>query len=338
MGSIIFDPESLADTLSETAGYKAGLALSVEQLCDHLSGTEYPDIIRTSETHVVRLRSEKYEDLFFKLLHRIGYMVEEYNGDYTGAYLFHKYRDTALAEYEGVIQIFVDIWPRLTEEAHVKGTKTIDPRPFIQACFDKYGKTGLDMAMERLEVLDRALNLNPHSMIRYMEWRNPLHLNALFMGTNEAPEQSRFIDQRFINYLSQNPGQLSAMHWRKLEELAAEFFHREGFKVQLGPGSNDDGVDVRVWKAGSSPSDQPLCLVQCKRQKSKIERVVVKGLHADVVFEEAEYGLIVTTAELSPGARSTIAARGYPVREVNRIGLDEWLERLRTPGTGIVRT
>ncbi len=127
------------------------------------------------------------------------------------------------------------------------------------------------------------------------------------------------------------------MHWRKFEELAAEFFHREGYHVELGPGSNDDGVDVRIWQRNSEPTDKPLCLVQCKRQKAKVNRVIVKGLYADVQYEGAEYGVIVTTSELSPAARSTVAARGYPIQEVEREGLKKWLSVLRTPGTGIVR-
>jgi restriction system protein len=337
MGGMIFDPESLADSLSETAGYKAGLALSVDELCDHLSGTDYPDIIRASETHVVRLRSEEYEELFYKLLYRIGHTPEEYDGDITGAKLFHKYKTSAQTEWAGVTELFIEMWPKLMDEAAAKGTKLVDPRPFIQASVDKFGRIGLDIALERLEVLARALNLSPHSIVRYTEWRAPLALSALFKGGSGEPEYGRYIDQRFIDYLSKNQGQLSAVHWRKFEELTAEFFHREGYEVQLGPGSNDDGVDVRIWKPGQSASDNPHCVVQCKRQKEKIERVVVKGLHADASFEGAEYGLIVTTSELSPGARRTIAARGYPIREINRAGLNEWLEKLRTPGTGIVR-
>lgn len=48
MGGIIFDPHVFADSLSETVGYKAGLALSLDELCEHLSGTQYPDIIRAA--------------------------------------------------------------------------------------------------------------------------------------------------------------------------------------------------------------------------------------------------------------------------------------------------
>lgn len=338
MGGMNFSPGTLADGLSETVGYKTGLALSIEELCDHLTGTEYPDVIRHSEKYGARLRSEEHEGLFYKLLYRVGYTTEEYDGDYTGAKRIHKYRrKNLLREYEGMLRIFNEMWMGLMNQTEAKGSKPIDPTPFLIRCHEQFGTVGLKLAMEQIEVLNRAITLNPRSMGRAVDWTNPLALKKLFAGTSEGPEGGKFIDQRFVDYLSNNLDRLPEMHWRKFEELAAEFFYREGYEVKLGPGSNDDGVDVRVWKPGSEPTDKPLCLVQCKRQKAKVERVIVKGLYADVEHEGAKYGVIVTTSELSPAARSTVAARGYPIREIEREGLGKWLSVLRTPGTGIVR-
>ncbi|MES2282511.1 MAG: restriction endonuclease [Pseudomonadota bacterium] len=336
MGSIVFDQGTLADLLSETVGYKAGLALSIEEICDHLSGSSYPDIIRKSELHGVRLRAEEYEALFYKLLHRVGYTTEEYNGDITGAHLYHKYRNTALKEYEGVTRMFLDMWPQMVEATRAAGSKSIDPRPFMLAAHKEYGMLGLQIANERLDVLDKALNLSPHNAMRYTEWNNTEELKNLFERSLNAPAFGEFLDQRFIDYLSSNPDVIGKMHWRKFEELTAEYFARQGFTVQLGPGGNDDGVDVRIWKPGSE-GPAPHGIIQCKRQKDKIEKVIVKGLMADVSFEKADIGLIVTSSELSPGARSTIKTRGYPIDEVNRDGILQWLTQLRTPGTGIVR-
>ncbi len=130
---------------------------------------------------------------------------------------------------------------------------------------------------------------------------------------------------------------MADMHWRKFEQLTAEFYERAGYKVELGPGGNDDGVDARIWLPDAPEGAEPLGIVQCKRQRDKVEKVVVKGLAADVQFEGAAYGVVVTTSELSPGARATIQARGYPLVEVDRDGVRNWLATLRTPGTGIVR-
>lgn len=339
MGGMWFDPETLADCLSETAGYKAGLALSIEAMCDHLSDTGYADLLLESETHIVRLRSEEYEDLFFKLLHRIGYTEEEFDGDYTGIGLFHKYRNTKDEKaHQRVTELFIEHWSKLIDEATKSEQKSIDPTPFFKACMGELGRQGLDLAMERLEVINRGLKLNPHGGLRYTEWTNVEQLDALFSGGSNDPEYGKFIDQRFINYLYANPDKLALMHWRKFEELTAEYFERNGFIVELGPGRNDDGVDVRIWKSDQEKeSESAHCIIQCKREKQKIEKVVVKGLYADIEFEGAERGLLVTTSELSPGAKKTIVTRGYPIGEVNRIELRRWLQELHTPGTGIVR-
>jgi restriction system protein len=90
LGSIVFDARILGDSISETVGYKAGLALSLDEICEHLSGTDYPDIIRASEEHPVRLRADEYGALFYKLLHRVGYTEEEYDGDIYGIGLCEK--------------------------------------------------------------------------------------------------------------------------------------------------------------------------------------------------------------------------------------------------------
>lgn len=339
MGGMWFDPEVLGDSLSETAGYKSGLALSVEEMCDHLINTGYEDTLHTSETQIVRLRSEDYENLFYKLLHRIGYTKKEYNGDSTGIGLFHKYRGTKLAPVHEKIQIlFVEIWPTLIQKTIKSGSKSLDPTPYIRAAFDKYGRVGMDMAIERIEVMDQGMRLSPHSGMRYTEWNNVEALKSLFQGGADSPEDGEFIDQRFINYLLANQEKLTDMHWRKFEELTAEYFDRQGFTVELGPGSGDDGVDVRVWKeAQDETEDPPHIIIQCKRQKKKIEKVIIKGLYADMKYYESDFGLIVTTSELSPGARETITARGYSIEEVDKSGVKGWLTALQKPGSGIVR-
>jgi restriction system protein len=337
MSGIWFNPTILADTLAETVGYKAGLALSVAQMCDHLSGTEYPEMILASEKHVVRVRPEEYEGLFYKLLYRVGYTEEEFDGDILGVRLFHKYKNKHKKAYEGVLKLFVEIWPKLLDDTVKKGEKSIDPTPLLHACLEAHGKVGLRIAIEKLENINRGLHLSPHSPLRYRAWENTETLDSLFSGSVTEREQGEFIDQRFIDYLSKNFDKIEEIHWRKFEELTAEYFARAGFQVKLGPGQNDDGVDVRIWGTDQNTQQAPHCIIQCKRQKQKVEKVVVKGLFADVQFENANYGLIVTTSELSPGARKTIAVRGYPIDEVNKTALSGWLAELRTPGSGIVR-
>lgn len=333
MGGMIFAPTVLTDSLSETAGYKTGLALSLEQLYGHLD--EDRDLLIASEEGLVRLRSEDYEEMFYRLLHRIGHTEEQFNGDITGASLYHRYKETHGDAYNGILALFVEHMPKMIEAAKRNGTKMMDPQPFMTASMKAYGAVGLRIAMEKLEAIDKGQRLSPHSSLRYVEWTTRLALEELFKGGHAPPEKGKFLDQRFIDYLQANETKLSEMHWRKFEELTAEYFHREGYRVELGPGSNDGGVDVRAWKPDQE--QPPHLIIQCKRQKAKVEKVIVKALYTDLIDEGANYGLVVTTSELSPGAREVVAARGYPIEEINRGSLHQWLQQLRTPGTGIIR-
>lgn len=336
MGSIIFGPRVLPDNLTEIAGYKVGLAMSIEEICDHLTGTPFPDTVRDGETSGIRLRSDEYEDLYYNLLHRIGYTKELYQGpSIEQARLFHRFKANATE-----LDFYMAVSSTMTHFMRI-GIQNDDPKPtepkvILAEVKKMFGDPGVKIAIEMYEIINRGIRMNPHRDIGN-EWTNPLELKGLFQGTDKQPEKGRFIDQRYIDYLSNNHDRIGDMHWRQFEKLTAEFYEHDGYKVDLGPGSGDDGVDVRVWKPDASPGDSPLCIVQCKRQKHKIEKVVVKGLHTDVQFERAEYGVIVTTSELSPGAKTTISARGYDIQAVERDGVKGWLTRLRTPGSGIVR-
>jgi restriction system protein len=104
MGGITFVPGTLADGLHETIGYKSGLAVSIPDLCDLLSGTEYPDILLQSETDFVRLRSEEFQDLYYHALYKVGYTKELFNGDQLGFFVHKKYAGHE-AEIEGVLTL-----------------------------------------------------------------------------------------------------------------------------------------------------------------------------------------------------------------------------------------
>ncbi|KSQ21773.1 restriction endonuclease [Pseudomonas aeruginosa] len=335
-----FFPGTLAESLSEMAGYKVGLALSLEELCDHLTGPgDLAEIVRASEDRVIRIRSEVYEAIHYRLLHRIGYTEDEMVGLPPGARAFHKYKafPELLACHEAMHTIYLEMFTQMVQEAQARADKSIDIKAFVNRCKRELGLVGMKMALDHIKELANKLRASPFAQGRWVEWESPLELKLLFKGTAEAPEVGKFIDQRYLDYLSNNVHRIGEMHWRKFEELTAEYFEREGFRVEIGPGSNDDGVDVRLWKPEAPEASKPTCIVQCKRQKDKIEKVVVKGLAADVEYEGAEYGMIVTTSTLSPGAATTISARGYPIQAVERDAVIKWLQRLRTPGTGIVR-
>lgn len=161
-------------------------------------------------------------------------------------------------------------------------------------------------------------------------------LGALFESEQLPSASDRWFDQRFVNYLGSQPDRLKDIHWRQFEGLTAEWFQRNGYEVELGPGRNDGSVDVRLWQPDAAPGTPPAVIVQCKRQTRKVERVVVKALYADMLAESAGAGLVVTTSDISPGAASDIAARTYPITSANRAQVHRWITAMRRPDAGIV--
>lgn len=152
----------------------------------------------------------------------------------------------------------------------------------------------------------------------------------LFRSEDLGTLHGHFFDQRFIDYLQANFERLGDIHWRKFEGLAGEFFEREGFTVDIGPGRNDDGVDLRIYPRDAEPERPPLIIVQCKRQKEKIGKTLLKSVYADVVHEGAESGLIVTSSWLSPGTEIMRTARNYPIEAADRDTLRTWVAKLKT--------
>jgi restriction system protein len=339
MGRLWFEAGKLADHLHELVGYKAGIAASLQELCDLLSGSEYPDLVLESEDQIVRIRSEDYEDLYFTILHKVGHTPEKHNGilDLIDVTL-RLGRENGDAFIETLQKIYSDGMCRLIEEVHRDEKKSLDPTSLIIAAHETLGPKGMEAMFEMIETHERIRRLSPHSGARWVEWVNVIPLSGLFSRSSDKTAHGEFIDQRLIDFLAANSDLLFKMHWRKFEELVAEYFHRNGYKVELGPGQNDDGVDVRVWTPPQPESDAAqLHLIQCKRQKGKVEKIVVKGLYADVQYEGADLGVLVTTSSLSVGAKKTIHSRGYPIEEVDGSKVVEWLAALRTPGTGIIR-
>jgi restriction system protein len=336
MASIWFKQGDFADHLHELLGYKSGVAASVEHMSDLLSGTHFADEIQNSEKFGLRIRSEDYESLYYELLHKVGTTEKLFKGNYE---VFESLREFEISEGMEFVSTVLEIFSRNirieTKKAIKENRKSLDPTAMMYEAKDKLGGKGLKAIIKYIEANDAVQKYSPHSALRFKEWDNIVDLNALFNEYQPVIQDTGFFDQRFIDFLSVNNEKLHDIHWRKFEELTAECFTKFGYEAELGPGSNDDGVDVRVWHPDNKES--PKFIIQCKRYKSKIEKLTIKGLYTDVLHEGAEIGLLVTTSEFSVGARKTVEARGYPIEEVNGANITKWLSELRTPGTGIVR-
>ncbi|MCL7493202.1 restriction endonuclease [Streptomyces sp. MCA2] len=216
------------------------------------------------------------------------------------------------------------------------GIEDVDTQACVAEALRLHGRKLADAVAVVVEQMQFRSARSPIVLGVRRQWNDVLDLSELFSTESVMASYGRFFDQRFVNYLAANYDAVGTIHWRKFEGLVAEYFHRAGFQVEIGPGRNDNGVDIRVWGASlAADVSPPTLLIQCKRVRREIDKVVVKALAADVAWDGAQQGLLVATADWSPGAREVVRTRSYPVAEVNRAALQLWLEEMRIAGNGV---
>ncbi len=335
MATIWTPPNQFAAFLGERIGFKSGLALSREEIIEHLTPSNpIASVISSLSDEPVRLRSNEILDAFQILLHRLGCLGTPFVG-HGPTLLDIKYQADPVKH-----DLFEQVLALLGSLHFDKGHRSLegfDKRQFFEIVRASLPFGALELAVELVDLIELSERASPWAWqpARQVDWREPLDLQALFASESLSGMHGSFIDQRFIDYLSANFEKIGEIHWRKFEALTAEFFARNGYRVDIGPGRNDGGIDVRVWASGTLATDPPAILIQCKRQKAKIDKVIVKALWADVVNEGATSGLIVTSSSLSPGADTVRRARSYPIDVADRSTVRGWIEQLKSPGRGI---
>ncbi|WP_435179471.1 restriction endonuclease, partial [Actinacidiphila sp. bgisy145] len=216
------------------------------------------------------------------------------------------------------------------------GIRDADGRECVAEAHRLHGQEVADAVAVVVDEIHYRSARSPVVLGAQRSWDDVLDLSELFSSESVMASYGRFFDQRFVNYLASNYEAIGSIHWRKFEGLVAEYFDRAGFQVEIGPGRNDNGVDIRVWeKSLAIDVSPPTLLIQCKRVRREIDKVIVKSLAADVKWEGAQQGLLVATADWTPGARQVVRTRSYPVAEVNQSALRQWLEEMRDTGNGL---
>jgi restriction system protein len=336
MGTIWIPPNQFAAFIGDRLGFKSGLALTREEIIDNLDG--YGSIaasIAQYSDEPTPLRADEIEDAFQLLLHRLGVQNQKFVGH--GPTLLNLKYQNDTEKYH----ILESVLSLLGSYHFDKGRRALsdgfDRAGFFAQVEAALSADAISIAAELVDLIESSerASLWDWFPARQTNWKQTVELKELFESESLTPMYGTFIDQRFVNYLSQNFEKIEKINWRKFEGLAAEYFSRNGYEVDIGPGRNDGGIDIRVWKANATKTAPPTILIQCKRQKEKIAKVVLKALWADVVDEKAESGLIVTSSTISPGADEVRYARSYPIQVADKFTLRKWLDQLRTPGTGI---
>jgi restriction system protein len=316
----------------ELTGYKSGLALGEDRFREIFAAGGYERFWPEHPDVWLRIHSEEFEEMFAFTLAQLGVGPSVHVVTPIG-FVYHRVKNDPekLEMFYELSDLFIQ---HLDSALKQKESKTIALRPFVAEAESRFGAPGLEIALMITEATIAHQIQSPWSVTRRVDWENVRDLDELFTSEHLESPHGEYFDERFANFLSMNFEKVGAINWRQFEGLAAEFFKGEGYEVELGPGRNDDGVDIRL-RTLDEEGGPAVILVQCKRQKDKIDKTIVKALWADVVAEGAESGVIVTTSSISPGAAAVRTARGYPVEEVDRERVRDFVDALKTPGTGI---
>lgn len=325
-------------SLSDVVGTKSGLALNERDLRTLLAREEderFSEYLSMHEHDWVRIESIVYEDMVECLLYSVGRLERRHN-PLPGGDLYRKYRDDAkaLEMLNAISDDFNKFISRSLDDSNLRRGQAIDVSPFVRLCLERYGRKGLEIADNLVSGFAVMLDIKSSHFPVFSEWDDEAELEDLFRSEGLETQYGSFFDQRYIDYLHRNFDDIDRVNWRKFEGLTGEYFDRQGFRVEMGPGRRDDGVDVRVWPGGESPESPPAIIIQCKRQRQAVSKVIVKSLYADVLESDASSGLIVTTSKLAPGARDVCAVRSYPIGEADREMVRHWVQEMRKPGLG----
>ncbi|MBN1509823.1 MAG: restriction endonuclease [Sedimentisphaerales bacterium] len=110
------------------------------------------------------------------------------------------------------------------------------------------------------------------------------------------------IHSEVFDYVEEHPEALARLSWRQYEEVLDSIFKNQGYYTELGPGTNDGGVDIRLYQNSAIP--ELVTVVQAKRYTSRpIGLDAVAALLGVAVEQRAERGILATTSRFQPKAQ-----------------------------------
>ncbi|MFC1616781.1 restriction endonuclease [Candidatus Margulisiibacteriota bacterium] len=312
---IFVNKDELITYIVEYTALDTGILISEPDLINYFSEEEF-DYNNIFKNDLITLRGEVLEEILVYIEHRLGYLKNTQSGQNI---LFQGLQDLAKTgvkpeEIEKIVKLipFLDKYQNLEE---IIITNQIDPK----------------LAARILDLFSKALKhswnmfKNPKSNLH--NWDGVTPLNDLFETEITPSNPSQYFDQKFLDFLAVNSESLTRMHWRNFERLISEFFNQKGYYVDLGPGTKDGGIDIRIWNDKKSTLGPPLILVQCKRYKKKnlVALETIKAFYADTIHEQANIGLIATTSRITPAGTKIIKTRGYPLKTIEQKDIVDYL-------------
>ncbi len=320
---VVNSRQGMIDMLVEFVGIKSGLMLSQEDLIELLDlnfdAVDEVAIILGGKTRwwdgdkedLVLVRGEELEANFILVMHAIGAIPDRRTAsDILDGFVLDN------SARLGIDKDDVDAFMAAVSELMMPLAKGETPR----------GTEPIAEEFRRRYLLD-------WNFPTQREWDGMIPLRNLF-ESEDIPENTtpdRYFDQRFIDFLKAQPQELHRIHWRQFEYLVAEYYLRQGYRVEITPPRGDGGVDVKATREGGVIGPD-LIVIQCRRyaDSNTIGIEAVRAFWTTVTEEGATRGLIVTTSRLERGARTFCQARKYRLSALEGDNVLGWLHRLAT--------
>jgi hypothetical protein len=142
------------------------------------------------------------------------------------------------------------------------------------------------------------------------------------------PDFSSLYGEIFDRFLK-NPDELRRINHRQFEILLDGIFRNNGYRTELGKGSGDGGVDIRLYH--NDVIGEALTLVQAKQfaLHRPIELGAVQALAAAVDDERANRGLFVTTSRYLPGSQVFAARQNTKLNLADADNILRWSENAK---------
>ncbi len=130
--------------------------------------------------------------------------------------------------------------------------------------------------------------------------------------------------QELYEYFANHPDRLKEIHWRGFEKLIASVLKNNGFRVALGPGRSDGGVDIRLWSHDAV--SETLTLVQVKRQslKNPVKIDAVRSFAQVLTDEGANRGLFVTSSRYRPQVKRFAETKSWKLQLADSSNVAKW--------------
>lgn len=137
------------------------------------------------------------------------------------------------------------------------------------------------------------------------------------------------INDRLMKAFKDDPELLRRIDPFLFEEVVANLFEEEGYKIILTPPRADGGKDIYAYK--TDLLTQVKYLVECKRYVPplKVDVSVARQLYGAVQQEQASGGIIVTTSYFTKPAIDFARLVEYQLFLADFDDLSQWFKRLR---------